>query len=856
MAYQIGIAPGAFQYQPEEEQPKAQVASLQLPGSSTGPALSFGTGAVLPGAAGAATNAVRGADTGGVTKTGATTKAPALTLGSGGALGTGLRPGVAGMMPGSDPNVPDVNPNNPSYVPTIGTGGTSSGGAGMFTPPTFGATDPSAVPQGDYDRNRLEKFAGKAAIAPAEAYDIGPYYGYAFDAGARSLQGGYDAAAQLANAGSQAAALGVNAGQQVQQVATGYGDAMTKAGFQAQEASNQYEQALRGYGADSAAGAAAAQGIGAAGQQMAQQAGAAMGAQGGQFINQGAAAGQQNIADVNLQASQQAAAQGSAYANQLAGIGAQQGPSAAQAQLQSALNQSNAQNLAMARSGRGWGGAASAQTQALAANAAAGQQAANQSAILRAQEEQQRLQMLSSNVGQAAQLQQVGANTALAQQQVAANVNLQEAQQQAQQQQALYGLGLQAQTQGAELGLQGANLALQGNQAYQAGIGQAGQMSAQAAQTDLASRNAYLQALAQGGSLATQGMQAGGELGLQGIGAGAGLYAQGQQFAQGSELQAMQFAAQQQQALAAQANAALQQYGIQKGVAIQQQQMTNNLIGSGIQAAASMGGAAMLMSDQRRKTDVAPAKDYALDFRPDAKELTDFGLSQASNPAAERAAFALPNQPPAGPSPQQQAAASMLTQGLQGAGANMQSGGMNPILQQYLPNGARSLMSDERRKTDIKQLDDGEFKALQGISAAFGPSSQDLNAAQAGSLAGLYGPPATAGVSMAQPDTAALDQAANAFDPLKAYSYRYKEPERFGQGEQVGVMAQDLAKTPAGRTVVSPDQNGMLRVDTPKLTMLNAAAQAQSQDRMDDVESQLAELRNMMRARGMSVGER
>lgn len=732
-------------------------------------------------------------------------------FGAGGLLG-GARPPVAGAIPGANSNVPDVNPQNPAYVPTYGGGMAPGAGAGGGAAPTFGATDPAAIPGGDYNRDPLTSFGGKTAIAPTGAYDIGPYYGYAFDAGNRVVQSGYDAASQLANAGTQAAALGVGGGQDVAAVAQGYAGDLARQGQAAQVATQQYETQLKGYGAQSAAGATAAQQIGTAGQLAAQQAGTAMGAQGGQFIQQGKGATDQDIAGVDLTASRAALGQSQTYANQLAGIGAQPGPSAAQAQLQSALNQSNAQNLAMARSGRGWGGSASAQSQALAANAAAGQQAANASAVLRAQEEQQRMQMLSSNVGQAAQLQQAGAQTALGQQQARAAVNLQEQQQLAQQQQALYGLGLQAQQQGAELGLQGANVALQGNQAYQAGIGQAGQLAAQGAQTDLAGRQAYLQALQQSGALATQGAQAGTELGLQGIGMGAGLYGQGQQMAQAGELQAMQFAAQQQQALAAQANAALQQYGVQKGVAIQQQANTNQLIGAGVQAAGSLGAAALMFSDRRMKDEIKPAN---VDLRP----MSNYEIAGSAAGGAPVATTGGVNTgatqlgADAAKDEKQKQGIAMIGDAVSGFGANMgRSQGINPVLAQSLQNVGAPVMSDRRSKGDIQELDAAGSDAVRAIQGAPGMAAQSV------------------------------------FDQTPAYSYQYKQPEKYGEGEFIGLMAQDLAKSPAGSTAVVPQADGKLAVDTQRLGMLTAAAQSQTQERQDELEDKLARLQRRVLA--------
>jgi hypothetical protein len=95
-------------------------------------------------------------------------------------------------------------------------------------------------------------------------------------------------------------------------------------------------------------------------------------------------------------------------ADTLAGLEATQGPSAAQAQLQSGLNQANANALSMARSGRGWGGGASALSQASAQQAMNSQNAVNSSAQLRAQEDAQWRQRQAQNLGTAGNLAMAG----------------------------------------------------------------------------------------------------------------------------------------------------------------------------------------------------------------------------------------------------------------------------------------------------------------------------------------------------------------------------------------------------------------------------------------------------------------
>lgn len=173
----------------------------------------------------------------------------------------------------------------------------------------------------------------------------------------------------------------------------------------------------------------------------------------------------------------------SGYADQLAALEAMQGPSAAQAQLNLATNQSMQNNLALARSGSGFGESAQAMSQAINQNALAGQDAANQSAILTAQENADWRTRQGANLGQAASLglgagQQYG-------EQAQFQANLQQAQQNANSSAYLQALGLAGDQQAAA-----ANTYLQG-------LGQSGQLTADAAGT-------YLNAMVQSGQLTQQ----------------------------------------------------------------------------------------------------------------------------------------------------------------------------------------------------------------------------------------------------------------------------------------------------------------------------------------------------------------
>lgn len=71
-------------------------------------------------------------------------------------------------------------------------------------------------------------------------------------------------------------------------------------------------------------------------------------------------------------------------------------------------------------------------------------------------------------------------------------------------------------------------------------------------------------------------------------------------------------------------------------------------------------------------------------------------------------------------------------------------------------------------------------------------------------------------------------------DALQAYTYKYKNPEH-GEGQQLGVMAQDLEKTPIGKSMVVDTPEGKM-VDYGKAGGVMLANQAMLHDRLSQLE--------------------
>lgn len=79
------------------------------------------------------------------------------------------------------------------------------------------------------------------------------------------------------------------------------------------------------------------------------------------------------------------------------------------------------------------------------------------------------------------------------------------------------------------------------------------------------------------------------------------------------------------------------------------------------------------------------------------------------------------------------------------------------------------------------------------------------------------------------------DDATDMLDGLKAYTYRYKDEDKFGAGERLGIMAQDLEKAGLGHTVMDTPSGKM--VNTAQLTTSNTAMLAAINKRLKKLES-------------------
>lgn len=92
----------------------------------------------------------------------------------------------------------------------------------------------------------------------------------------------------------------------------------------------------------------------------------------------------------------------------------------------------------------------------------------------------------------------------------------------------------------------------------------------------------------------------------------------------------------------------------------------------------------------------------------------------------------------------------------------------------------------------------------------------------------------------AKEDIAPADRDMDEFlQHLQAQRWKYKDPDRFGDGERVGVMAQELERSRLGRQLVSEDDDGtkLVNYDSRRFSPLVLAALAHLHDRIEDLES-------------------
>jgi len=143
----------------------------------------------------------------------------------------------------------------------------------------------------------------------------------------------------------------------------------------------------------------------------------------------------------------------------------------------------------------------------------------------------------------------------------------------------------------------------------------------------------------------------------------------------------------------------------------------------------------------------------------------------------------------------------------------------------------------------------------QGEQQAFA-NQMALASGKAGgqtALANMYGQQgqanmgAAAGIGMAiaasdiraKEDIAPADLDIDEFlNEITGYKYNYKDPEKHGKGRRLGVMAQDLEKSPMGETMVEEMEDGVKGIDSTKALHAVLASVGRLNDKVKKLEEE------------------
>jgi hypothetical protein len=121
-------------------------------------------------------------------------------------------------------------------------------------------------------------------------------------------------------------------------------------------------------------------------------------------------------------------------------------------------------------------------------------------------------------------------------------------------------------------------------------------------------------------------------------------------------------------------------------------------------------------------------------------------------------------------------------------------------------------------KSLAQQDFDNRYKKAGGSASSYSNYAQGLNqqgASTMGMLGGIGGAAIAASDEKTKTNIQELKNPSDILDALTGYKYSYKKPEMFGEGKQIGVMAQDLEKV---LPQAIQDINGVKMVDASKLS--------------------------------------
>lgn len=164
---------------------------------------------------------------------------------------------------------------------------------------------------------------------------------------------------------------------------------------------------------------------------------------------------------------------------------------------------------------------------------------------------------------------------------------------------------------------------------------------------------------------------------------------------------------------------------------------------------------------------------------------------------------------------------------------------MDQATQAYIGMGMSREQAQQQALADQEKLKADQQASANTLNAATAEGNADRAQKAKGGLIGAAGAAlgsifsdrnAKTEIREADADTEEL------LDGMGSYLYKYRD-QRHGKGERLGVMAQDVAKSRAGREIVSRHESGLLQLDGKKTLGALLAAAANLNKRVRRMES-------------------
>lgn len=184
------------------------------------------------------------------------------------------------------------------------------------------------------------------------------------------------------------------------------------------------------------------------------------------------------------------------------------------------------------------------------------------------------------------------------------------------------------------------------------------------------------------------------------------------------------------------------------------------------------------------------------------------------------------------------------TQSFNAALANS-AAGSNPALAYRNAMNANVAASNEAMGQAAQLRSQEQLASLGQMNAIGNQQAQGMNNAFGGMFGTLAGVAGLGTLSDERTKTGVQDgepEVRSMLSALAPKQYEYRNPNdraRFGEGDQLGVMAQQLARTPAGRQMLTQDEQGRLMIDPARSVGPSLASLAYLFDRLDNLERRM-----------------